>query len=238
MRLIGLATARRRSWRDPVVTMLVAGLSLSGCAPLPKGEYWKGSYAHLDLPRYRFNVPQGWREVTASDFPSLAFNRHAFAALDDQKRRAFLQRAEIELQAIDTGLISARGAWIQVSSEAGSGWWTLSRNPFSRDPLLLGMNERQKQALWERFAASRIQRASPTDKPKLTLESIDVVSYGLNRVLRLRFKSAEARGSMYWTVLGVYSSNDTVSLAHLGTPEDRDEGIAGFEEIAASLHFD
>jgi len=57
-------------------------------------------------------------------------------------------------------------------------------------------------------------------------------------VLRLRFKSEEARGSMYWTVLGVYSSNDTVSLAHLGTPEDRDEGIAGFEEIAATLRFD
>jgi hypothetical protein len=73
---------------------------------------------------------------------------------------------------------------------------------------------------------------------KLTLESIDVVSYGLNRVLRVRFKSEEARGSMYWTVLGVYSSNDTVSLAHLGAPEDRNEGIAGFEEIVASLRFD
>jgi hypothetical protein len=52
---------------------------------------------------------------------------------------------------------------------------------------------------------------SPIDKPKLTLESIDVVSYE--------------------------SSNDTVSLAHLGTPEDRNEGIAGFEEIVASLRF-
>ena len=218
--------------------MLVAILSLSGCAPLSKGEYWKGSYAHLNPPRYRFNVPEGWREVTASDFPSLAFNRRAFATLDDPNRRAFLRRAEIELQTVDTGLISARGAWIQVGSEAGSGGWTLSRNPFTRDPLPLGLSERQKQALWEHFAASRIQRAPPTDKPKLTLDSIDVVSYGLNRVLRLRFKSEEARGAMYWTVLGLYSSNDTVSLAHLGTPEDRDDGIAGFEEIAASLRFD
>ena len=238
MRLIGLASVLRRSWRELVVILPVAILSLSGCAPLSKGEYWNGSYAHLNPPRYRFNVPDGWRAVTALDFPSLAFNRRAFATLDAPNRRAFLQRAEIELQAIDTGLISARGAWIQVGSEAGSGGWNLPRNPFTRDPLPLGLNERQKQALWERFAASRIQRAPPTAKPKLTLGSIDVVSYGLNRVLRLRFKSEEARGSMYWTVLGVYSSNDTVSLAHLGTPEDRAEGIAGFEEIAATLRFD
>ena len=217
--------------------MLVAGLSLSGCAPLPKGEYWGGSYTHMDPPRYRFNVPEGWREVTASDFPSLAFNRRVFATLDEPNRRAFLQRAETELQAIDTGLISGRGAWIQLGSLAGSGGWTLSTDPFTRDPVL-ALSERQKQALWERFAANRIQRAPPTDKPKLTLESIAVVSYGLNRGLRLRFTSEEARGSMYWTVVGLYSSNDSVSLAHLGTPEDRNEGIAGFEEIGASLRFD
>jgi hypothetical protein len=218
--------------------MLVAILSLSGCAPLPKGEYWKGSYVHLDPPRYRFDVPEGWREVKASDFPSLAFNRRVFATLDDAKRRVFLQHAEIELQAIDTGLISARGAWIQVGSEAGSGGWYSTRNPFARDQLRFGLSEREKQAVWARFEASRIQRAPPTDKPRLTLESIDVVTYRLNRALRLRFKSDESRGSMYWTVLGVYTSNDTVSLAHLGIPEDRDEGIAGLEGIAASLRFD
>ena len=212
--------------------MLVASLSLSGCAPLPKGEYWKGSYVHLDPPRYRFEVPEGWREVTPSDFPSLGFNRRMFAALDDANRAVFLQRAELELQAVDTALISARGAWIQVVSEAGA------RNPFTREPLRFGLSERAKQALWEHFAAGRIQRAPATDKPTLTLESIDVVSYGLNRALRLRFKSDELRGSMHWTVLSVYRTNDTVSLAHLGIPEDRDDGITGLEEIAAALRFD
>jgi len=40
---------------------------------------------------------------------------------------------------------------------------------------------------------------------------------------------------MHWTVLGLYTVNDTIFLAHLGTPENRDEGIAGLEAIATSL---
>ena len=43
---------------------------------------------------------------------------------------------------------------------------------------------------------------------------------------------------MHWTVLGLYTENDTVSIAHLGIPEDRDEGIAGLEAIVTSLRFD
>lgn len=132
MRLIGLAIVRRRCWRDLVVTMLVAGSSLSGCAPLAKGEYWDGSYAHLDPPRYRFNVPEGWRAVTAADFPSLAFNRRVFATLDEPNRRAFVQRAEIELQAIDTGLISGRGAWIQLAPRPARVVRGISRRTHSR----------------------------------------------------------------------------------------------------------
>jgi hypothetical protein len=228
----------RRSWRDPVVTVLLAILSLSGCGPFSKGEYWKGSYLHLDPPRYTFEVPDGWREAKASDFASLAFNQRVFAALDGPTRTAFLEQAEIQIQALDTGLISARGAWIQIGSEAGSGGWYSTSSPLARDSLRFGLSDREKQAIWERFEASKIQRAPPNDKPKLTLELIDVVTYGLNRALRIRFRSDEARGSMYWTVLGIYTSNDTVSLAHLGTPEDRDEGIAGLEAIATSLRFD
>jgi hypothetical protein len=230
----------RPSWRGPVVSALTALLCFSGCGPLPKGEYWKGSYAHLDHPRYRFDVPEGWREVKPADFGLLAFNRRAFASLDDAARNVLFKQAELQLQALDTGLISERGAWIQIASEAGSGGWygTGTGNLFERGPLRFGLTDSQKQAFWERFAANRVQKAPPSDKPKLTLEVIDVASYGLNRALRMRFRSDEARGSLHWTVLGMYTTNDTVSLAHLGTPENRDEGIDGFEAIAASLRFD
>jgi len=98
-----------------------------------------------------------------------------------------------------------------------------------------GLSEKEQQALWERFATSRVQGAPPGDKPVLTLESIDIAWYGLNRLLRVRFRSDELRGSMHWTVLGLYTDVDTILLAHLGTPENREEGIAGFEAIAASL---
>jgi hypothetical protein len=208
-------------------------LSLPSCAPLPKGEYWDGSYVHLDPPRYSFEVPAGWRAATAADYPSLGFNRRVFASLDAAGRSAALQSAETELEGIDTGLLSSQGAWIQVGSEArSSGWYS------SSDPLRFGMSEGEKQGLWQRFSATRIERAPPTDKPTLTLESIDVVEYGLNRVLRLRFRSDEVRGSLHWTVLGLFSATDTISLAHVGTPENREEGLDGFEAIATSIRFD
>lgn len=229
----------RPSWPGSVVSVVTALLCLSGCGPLQKGEYWKGSYAHLDHPRYRFDVPEGWREVKAADFGLLGFNRRAFAGLDDAARKAFFQQADLQIQALDTALISERGAWIQISSQANTGGWysTGADNPFSRDPVRFALTDSQKTALWERFVTQRVYNALPSDKPKLTLEVIDVVNYGLNRALRMRFRSDEARGSLHWTVLGVYTREDTVSLAHLGTPENRDEGIAGFEAIATTLRF-
>jgi hypothetical protein len=221
----------RRSWRAPVFIVLLAVSSLSGCGPLPNGEYWKGSFLHIYPPRYTFDVPEGWREAKASDYPSLAYNRGVFARLDAAGRKKLLQNAELELEALDTGLISAQGAWIQVGSVYGSGGFG------ERDLTQYGLSESEKQAIWARFATGRIERAPPGDKPVLTLESIDMVTYGFNRLLRLRFRSDELRGAMHWTVLGLYTANDTIMLAHLGTPENRDEGIAGFEAIATTLRF-
>jgi hypothetical protein len=93
---------------------------------------------------------------------------------------------------------------------------------------------RKERALGE----LRIDHAPDTDKPTLTLESVDVVDYGLNRVLRVRFRSDEARGSLHWTVIGFFNSSDTISLAHVGTPENREEGLAALEAIVTTLRFD
>jgi len=218
-----------RFWRTPAFLILLALSGLPACGPLPAGEYWKGSFLHSYPPRYTFEVPDGWREAKAEDYPSLGFNRSVFARLDEAGRKKLLQNAQLELRALDTGLISSQGAWIQVRSVAGSGGYG------SRGLPLFGFSEKEQQALWERFATSRIQGAPPEDKPVLTLESIDFPTYGLNRLLRLRFRSDELRGSMHWTVLGLYTAVDTILLAHLGTPENRAEGIAGLEAIATSL---
>jgi len=212
-----------------VVVALFALTSLPACGPLPKGEYWKGSFLHVYPPRYTFEVPDGWREAKVEDYPLLGFSRNIFARLDEAGRQKLLQNADLELQTLDTGLISSQGAWIQVRSVAGSGGYGQRGLPE------FGLSEKEQQALWERFATSRIQGAPPGDKPVLTLESIDIAWYGINRLLRVRFRSDELRGSMHWTVLGLYTDVDTILLAHLGTPENREEGIAGFEAIAASL---
>jgi len=215
------------------LTILVLLSALSACAPLPKGEYWKGAYVHLDPPRYTFFVPEGWRQATPADYARLSFNRKGFERLDEAGRRAQLERAELELESIDAGLISPEGAWIQVGSQARSGGWYSTNNP-----LRFGLSEQEKKGMWDNFARARIDHAPDTDKPTLTLESIDVVDYGLNRVLRVRFRSDEARGSLHWTVIGFFNSSDTISLAHLGTPENREEGLPALEAIITSLRFD
>ena len=112
------------------------------------------------------------------------------------------------------------------------GWYS------SSNPLQYGLSEKDKTGLWERFARARADHAPASDKPTLTLESVDVVDYALNRFLRVRFRSDEARGSLYWTVLGFFNSTDTISLAHVGTPENREEGLEALETIAKSLRFD
>jgi hypothetical protein len=162
----------------------------------------------------------------------LGFNRRLFQTLDRASRSAFLQRAELELQVIDAGLISSGGAWIQVGSAAGSGGWY-----GSPDRLRFGLSEREKEAVWQHLSTGLVQSAPPTDKPTLTLESVDVVDYGLNRVLRVRFTSEASRGMMHWTVLGFYSASDMVTIAHVGVPENQKEGIAGLEAIAYSFRF-
>jgi len=219
--------------RDWALLVVLSTLTLPGCAPLPKAEYWDGFFRHLDPPRYTFQVPDGWRQATISDYPSLGFNRRLFQTLDEAGRSAAMQRAELEMQGPDTGLISSRGAWIQVMSRVGPGGW------YTFKDLRFGLSDGEKQAIWQQLSTSLIQTAPAAEKPNLTLESIDVVEdYYVRSVLRLRFTADVPRGSMHWTVLEFYGSSGVATVAHVGTPEDRDEGIAGLEVIARWFRFD
>jgi hypothetical protein len=220
-------------WRDWALIVVLSTLTLPGCAPFPKAEYWDGFFRHLHPPRYRVEVPDGWRQATMSDYPSLGFNRRLFQILDEAGRTAAMQRAELEMQSGDTGLISSRGAWIQIRSQASAGGWYTARD------LRFGLSDREKQAVWQRFSSRLIQAAPPAEKPNLTLESLDVVDdYNVKDVLRLRFTSDVPRGSMHWTVLEFYGSSGVVTVTHVGIPEDREEGLAGLEMLARSFRFE
>jgi hypothetical protein len=222
----------RRLGRDWLLSlMLLPAFIVAGCAPLTKAEYWDGWFVHAHHPRYTFQVPDGWRPATIADYPSLGFNRRLFQTLDEASRTAAMQRAELEMQARDTGLISTRGAWIQVASKEGTGGWYTQRD------LRFGLSDREKQQVWQQLVSRLSQTAPPAEKPTFTLESLDVEYYGTNRPLRLRFTADESRGSIHWTVLEFYSSSGVVTAAHMGIPENRDEGIAGLEVLARSLRF-
>ena len=220
---------RLRFWRDWAFLVV---LVLAGCAPLPKVEYWGGFFRHLHYPQYSFQVPDGWQPATVSDYLSLSSSQRVFQTLDEAGRRAFIQRVELAMKTGDTVLMSPRGAWIQVKSESESslaGIHDLNR---------YGLSEREKQSIWRRFSTDLIRRAPPADQLKLSLEGMEVETYGENRFLRLRFRSDATTGSMHWTVLNFYGSSSIVTVAHLGTPEDIKEGIAGLEVIVRSFRFE
>jgi len=213
-----------RDWAFIVMPVLAA------CAPLPAVEYWHGFFRHLHYPQYSFRVPDGWRPATVSDYLSLSSSQRVFQTLDEAGRSAFTQRVELAMKTGDTVLMSPRGAWIQVKSESSqAGIAELNR---------YGLSEREKQSIWRRFSTDLIRRAPPADQLKLSSEGMEVETYGENRGLRLRFRSDATTGSMHWTVLNFYGSSSIVTVAHLGTPEDIKEGIAGLEVIVRSFRFE
>ena len=75
-------------------------------------------------------------------------------------------------------------------------------------------------------------------KPTPTLESLDFEYYAENRPRRLRFRAAGLRASMHWAVLEFYGSSGVVTVARVGIPENREEGIDGLEVLARSFRFE
>src|SRR5262245_31923163 len=187
--------------RKQLLAALLSTFILTSCAPVPKVKYWDGWFLHLHHPKYTFEIPDGWRPATVSDYPSLGFNRHVFQTLDEATRNEAMKRAELEMQARDTGLISPRGAWIQVASASVPGNW------YTRRDLRFGLSDRQRQEMWRQFLTRLRQSATPTDEPNFILESLDFEDYGANRPLRLRFTADESRGSIHWTVLEFHGSS-------------------------------
>lgn len=220
-----------RPGRKRLLILLLSTFILTSCAPVPTVKYWDGWFFHLHHPKYTFQIPDGWRPATVSDYPTLGFNRRSFETLDDANRNAALERAQLEMQTRDTGLISPRGAWIQVASASAPGNW------YARRDLRFGLSDRQKQEMWQQFSTRLRQSATPTENPNFILESLDFEYYGANRPLRLRFTADEPRGSIHWTVLEFYGSSGVVTVAHMGIPENRDEGIPGLEVLARSFRF-
>ena len=84
-------------------------LLLSNCAYIPKGEYRGGLFLHT-APNYSFQVPDGWRRATVSDYPSFGFNQRLLQTFNETGRRAFMELAEREVRLYDALLISSRGA--------------------------------------------------------------------------------------------------------------------------------
>src|SRR5262249_13399482 len=150
------------------------------------------------------------------DVENFAYNRRVLQRFNAQGRSATIASWQNEMRGYDAVLISDRGGYIQVDHAANN-----SGVSFASGYVL---NDREKDAIWSNFSHALLASARANDKPKLTLVSMAVSSYGNNSALVVRFLSSVQRGELRWTTMSFSGRRHVVAMAHLGTPENADEG--------------
>lgn len=208
--------------------VLLAALAVSGCALVPTFERETRVFVQR-AAAYAFRIPDGWRPARSADYASVGFNRGILQRLDEPARAALLQAGTRELESHEIVLVSTRGAWIQVDSGPVTG---ARLRPGQR------LDERERESLWTWWATFLRQTAPPSDTPRLSVVDMEVVEYGPNAALRVRYVAEVQRGPMRWTVLFLHGESRSATVAHVGTPEDANEGLTGLETVARSFRFE
>jgi hypothetical protein len=180
-------------------------------------------------PDFSFQIPQGWRPAEPSDWTSFGANQRPLQKLNEYGKIQFQHRGAAEIARYPAVLISSRGSWIDVQIVPNQG------AKYSRGYVL---TDGEKNTLWQRFEGDFVAAAAAGDKPRLTLDSIDVVDFGPNTVLKLHFRRDDQRGLTVWTFLVFYGARHLVAVSHCGIPDAPDEGIAGLDVIANSFRFE
>jgi len=126
-------------------------------------------------------------------------------------------------------LISSRGSWIDVQFAVNQGI------KYSRDYVL---TDGEKQAIWQNLDRTLVAAASNTDKPRFSLNFMDVLTFGPNTLLKVNFNREDQRGLTVWTVLGFYGTRHVVTVSHCGLPHAPSEGVEGLDVIAQSFRFE
>ena len=206
---------------------LAALLLLAGCATSGT-EYRAGLALHRN-PDFSFQVPPGWRPAKESDWVKFGANQRPLQKLNDYGKLQFERKGATEMARYSAVLISSRGSWMDVQISPNQGV------KYSRGYVL---NNGEKTSLWQRIEREVVAGAPASDKPRLTLDALDVVDFGPNTVLKLRIKREDQRGLTYWTIIGLFGARHVVTVEHCGTPADPNEGIEGLEAIAKSFRFE
>jgi hypothetical protein len=207
---------------------IAVALCLTACSTLPlsRNAEFRAGLALYNDPKFSFQIPDGWRPATAEDWLRFGANQRVLSIMTDQGRRDFQRIGAEELAKYPMVLISARGAWINV---------TFAPNKGVRYPAGYVLNDAEKKNIWQAVESALLKDSPPTDRPVLTMRSVDVTEFGGNVALRLRFLREDRRGVFTWTVLAFYGDRHVVPVAHVGVPENEDEGIEGLEVIGRTF---
>jgi hypothetical protein len=164
---------------------IIAGLA-TACAALqtPKAEYHAGFLLYLS-PKFSFQMPDGWRPATASDWTRFELNERPLVRLNEQGRRHFESQGRAEIERYPAVLISSKGAWIdvQVSPNRGAKYQKGYR-----------LTDVERDALWHSLERALKEHAVATDKPTFRLISLDVNDCGNNTALAAVFWRTDLRG--------------------------------------------
>jgi hypothetical protein len=157
-------------------------------------------------------------------------NQRVLQRMNDYGKAQFNRAGESEMARYAAVLISSHGSWISADIAENRGGIKFSRGYV--------LNDSEKDVMWQAVERALVAGSPATDKPKLRLESMNVVDVGPNTVVKIRFQRDDQRGSRAMTVLGFYGARLIVAVLYCGIPADPNEGIEGLDVIARSFRFD
>jgi hypothetical protein len=211
------------------VVLLAAAILSASCVQLtpPKMEYRAGRALYSD-PKFSFQVPEGWRPATSADWTRFSVNAGIIDRMNEWERAQFARQGRTELSRYHAVLIHSTRAWMDVKIAESQGAM------FRKGQ---GLTDIESDFLWRSYEKALVDAAPVTDKPKYSLEYMDLADYGANTAISLILTKMDRRGTTRWNLLGFVSETHIVTVS-IGTVERSSDVIDGLDLIGRTFRFE
>jgi hypothetical protein len=213
------------------VRVLLAAILSVSCAHLtpPEMEYRAGRALYSD-PKFSFQVPEGWRPATGADWSRFSMNAWVMDRMNERDRAYFVAQGRADLARYHAVLIHQTGAWMDVKIAVSQGQGAMFRRG-------QGLTDIERDFLWRSYEKALVDAAPATDKPRYSLEYMDLADYGPNTALSLIMTKMDRRGTTRWNLLGFLSETHIVTVS-IGTVERSSDVIDGLDLIGRTFRFE
>ena len=225
-RMIGSIVRRAHPALVIATTMLIAG-----CAHLspPRMEYRAG-LALYSTPKFSFQVPAGWRAAVPDDWSRFSITERGASKLSQQGRAQVADKMRAAWTQFAAVFIHDSGAWMHVAIEKYTGPVKLPRGYVLTDI--------EKESMWSGFSKALVAFADPTDKPRLSLVSLDLKDNVQGAVLFIVYNKRDLSGESVWSVLGFISDTHGVTVEYGMAAGRPSAGIEGLDVVASTFRFE